>query len=537
VNGGARFERGDWPWIATLLLVGSLLLAVFALNAYRFTGGRGGVPLDDAWIHFQFARNLARGFGLSFNPGQPTSGSTAPLWTIGLAAVYRFGGRFPIAGQLLSGVCYLATAVATYWLTAWLTGKRWAGWLAGAVVVANGRMVWAGLSALETCLFATLSLAAIGAHLGDRVAPRYRLRTAALFGLAALSRPEGYLLFGLAMADLLLQSPKSKSQIANRKFQSPNQGSRITHHALRITHYVLRFTHHASRILLPVLIFTAIVSPYLVFSLRTSGHLLPNTYHAKAVVDFVPDRDFLSIAARYLILDNPLLLPFYVLGIGALLRRAPLLSSWSAGLPVVYAFLHAALYQHGRYLIPLIPSNAVISLAGLLEARRLAQRRGWRWRGLFTPGRAGAVLIGLLVVAGTGWRLPEMMNAYAWNVDNINRMHVSLGEWAKAHTPPDAVLALNDIGAIAYVSERTVVDLAGLVTPEVVPLLNAPDRDERLVELMAERGVGYVVIFPDWFPDLAARSDVLEPVHQVTLERRTVTGGETMVVYEAHWRR
>ena len=521
MNGGARFERGDWPWIATLLLVGCLALAAFALYAYRFTDGQGGVPLDDAWIHFQFARNLARGAGLSFNPGQPTSGSTAPLWSVGLAGVYRLGGGFPIAGQLLSGICFLASIVVTYLLTKRLTGKRWAGWLAGAVVATNGRLVWAGLSALETCLFAALSLAAIGAHLSDQVAHRYRLRTAVLFGLAALSRPEGYLLFALAMADAVLQSPRPQGQ-------RPEQGVRNAYNALRITYYVLR-------VLPAVLVFAAIVSPYLVFSLRTGGHLLPNTYHAKAVVDFVPDRDFLSIAARYLILDNPLLLPFYVLGIGALLRRAPLLSLWSVGLPVVYAFLHAVLYQHGRYLIPLIPCNAVISIVGLLEARRLALRRGWGWRGLLTPGRGGAVLIGLLVVAGTGWRLPAMMSAYAWNVDNINRMHVSLGEWARIHTPPDTALALNDIGAIAYFSERTVVDLAGLVTPEVVPLLNGPDRDERLVELMAARDVGYVIIFPEWFPDLAARSDVLEPVHQVTLERRTVTGGETMVVYKAHW--
>jgi hypothetical protein len=225
--------------------------------------------------------------------------------------------------------------------------------------------------------------------------------------------------------------------------------------------------------------------------------------------------------------------------VGVLLRRAPLLSLWSAGLPIVYAFLHAVLYQHGRYLIPLIPCNAVIGMVGLSEARRLALRRGWakRWRRLLTPGRGGAVLIGFLIVCGTGWRLPVMMNYYAWNVDDINRMHVSLGEWAGTHTPPGTVLALNDIGAITYFSERTVVDLAGLVTPEVIPLLSAPERDEGLVALMAERDVGYVIIFPDWFPDLAARSDVLEPVHQVTLERRTVTGGETMVVYEAHWQR
>ena len=81
------------PWLLSLLLTGCLILGLFALTAHRFTSGqggassgstelaeilsKGGVPLDDAWIHFQFARNLARGDGLSFNPGQPTSGSTA----------------------------------------------------------------------------------------------------------------------------------------------------------------------------------------------------------------------------------------------------------------------------------------------------------------------------------------------------------------------------------------------------------------------------------------------------------------------------
>ena len=49
------------------------------------TGGVIGAPLDDAWIHFQFARNLSQGHGFSYNPGQPTPGSTAPLWTLLLA--------------------------------------------------------------------------------------------------------------------------------------------------------------------------------------------------------------------------------------------------------------------------------------------------------------------------------------------------------------------------------------------------------------------------------------------------------------------
>jgi hypothetical protein len=327
---------------------------------------------------------------------------------------------------------------------------------------------------------------------------------------------------------------------------------RVPHHAPRTTHHASRFTHHVSRLILPALLLIAIVLPYLLFSLRTSGHVLPNTYHAKAVVNWLPDRDFLSVAARYLILDNPLLLPFYVWGVFVLLfpalggsavadkgspkRYASLLSLWSAGLPLVYAWLHAVLYQHGRYLIPLIPCNAVIGVVGLLEVSRLARRRGWGLTLRERKRRVVALVCGL-VILGTAWRLPTMARLYAWNVDNINRMHVALGRWVKEHTPPDAILALNDIGAIAYVSERPVVDLAGLVTPEVVPLLHSPDRDALLAEFMAQQKVDYAIIFPTWFPELAARTDVLEPVHRVTLERNTIAGGEMMVIYRTHWRR
>ena len=525
----------------SLLLAGGLALGVFAHTAYRFTGGQGGVPLDDAWIHFQFARNLARGDGLSFNPGQPTSGSTAPLWTLLLAGVYLVGGRFPVAGQLLSAVCFLAALAATYALGKHLTGNRWAAWLSGAVVATNGRFVWAGLSALETCLFATLSLLAISAYLGSqhwperaragsKISPappvygsahRYRLRTAALFGLAALVRPEGYLLFALALADFVVRVGESASRRVGESASRRMGGWR------RVP-------------LVPVILFAAIVLPYLVFSLHTSGHFLPNTYHAKAVFDFRPDLVFLSGAAQYLIWDNLFLLPFYVLGLGILLRPASLPSLWSVGLPLVYAFLHTGLYQHGRYLIPLIPCNAAIGIAGLLEAQRMAARRGWRWRAgetRFFRKNLVSVLVSLLVVAGTAWHLPAMASKYTWNVDNINQMHVALGHWVVENTPPDAVLALNDIGAITYISERQIVDLAGLVTPEIVPLLRTSDRASQLADFMAERGVQYVIIFPNWFPDLVARRDLLEPVHQVTLEHNTICGGETMVVYCAHWRK
>ncbi|MBK6898912.1 MAG: hypothetical protein IPH09_06465 [bacterium] len=46
-------------------------------------------------------------------------------------------------------------------------------------------------------------------------------------------------------------------------------------------------------------------------------------------------------------------------------------------------------------------------------------------------------------------------------------MLTGTGLWLRDNTPPDAVVAALDIGALGYASERRVMDLAGLVSPEV----------------------------------------------------------------------
>src|SRR5436190_22582618 len=78
---------GRWPALLGLLLA---LLPVVALLAAELDllDGRLGLPLDDAWIHQQFARSLARGEGLAFDPGVRVAGSTAPLWTAVLSLAF-----------------------------------------------------------------------------------------------------------------------------------------------------------------------------------------------------------------------------------------------------------------------------------------------------------------------------------------------------------------------------------------------------------------------------------------------------------------
>ena len=53
--------------------------------------------------------------------------------------------------------------------------------------------------------------------------------------------------------------------------------------------------------------------------------------------------------------------------------------------------------------------------------------------------------------------------------------------------------------AIGYFTERDLLDLAGLISPDVIPFI----RDEaRLADYLDENCPVYFVTFPDWYPEL-----------------------------------
>jgi hypothetical protein len=65
-----------------------------------------------------------------------------------------------------------------------------------------------------------------------------------------------------------------------------------------------------------------------------------------------------------------------------------------------------------------------------------------------------------------------------------------------AETPPSTVVATPDIGAIGYYSDRRVLDLGGLVTPRIIPLMQQMDYDS-LVRSFAFRSIAR----PDYLVD------------------------------------
>src|SRR5262249_20903690 len=104
-----------------------------------------------------------------------------------------------------------------------------------------------------------------------------------------------------------------------------------------------------------------------------------------------------------------------------------------------------------------------------------------------------------------------------------------LGHWVAENVPRHGRLALNDIGAIAYISRRPVIDLMGLVTPEIIPYRR--QGEDGVIRFVGEQCPDYVIVFPAWFPNMTARRYLLEPIHRVHLEHNEVAGADEMVVY------
>jgi hypothetical protein len=70
--------------VLILALAVSISISVYLVASAMIY--RIGFPLDDAWIHQTYARNLALSGEWAFSPGHPSDGSTSPLWT-GLIAI------------------------------------------------------------------------------------------------------------------------------------------------------------------------------------------------------------------------------------------------------------------------------------------------------------------------------------------------------------------------------------------------------------------------------------------------------------------
>lgn len=476
-----------------------LYLAAAAATAILYLGwtsalGAAGYPLDDAWIHQTLARNLARLGQWAYYPGEATASSTSPLWTL-LLAPGHLPGFDPRTWTLSLGISLLV-------LTAW-----WANRLAarlfpeqggvpvvvGAAVAMEWHLGWAALSGMETLLFVFLSLLLVERVLADDRPGIWGI----VAGLLTLTRPEGALLMGLICAGVWF------------RWEGLALGRRSR-----------------ARSLLEVGVgFAALTLPYLAFHLIVADRPLPNTFYAKhqEYLEAFPAWALrpVSVLAATLIGGQVLLLPGFVRMSREVMNsarlRLPLL--WWAGFLAVYAAYLPLTYQHGRYLIPTIPLLVIVGIGGTAEI--LKRRRG-RLLSATVVGSLAALWLSFWVLGA---------RAYAQDVRIIDTELVAAGRWLAEESPADVTIGAHDIGAIAYFSERRLIDTAGLISPEVIPFI----RDEKLLlNFLEENEVAYFVSFPSWYPHLVLDSRFV-PVYRSPFPWSRAAGGEPVVVYETRW--
>ncbi|MCB0181795.1 MAG: hypothetical protein KDI62_26440, partial [Anaerolineae bacterium] len=117
--------------------------------------------------------------------------------------------------------------------------------------------------------------------------------------------------------------------------------------------------------------------------------------------------------------------------------------------------------------------------------------------------------------------------AYGRDVRIIESEMVAAARWLDQTAEPQALIAAHDIGAIGYFTRRPLIDLAGLVTPEVIPII----RDEpALFDFIVTRQADYLVTFPSWYPEMTAQPS-LNVVYRTDALWSVQAGGDNMVVY------
>ena len=513
---------------AWLFLFALLSCLVYGGTEAFLLSGDLGFPLDDSWIHLQFARQLIEGEGLSFRSGQMVTASTAPLWTAFLALLHYLPGSTVVWVKVFGALLFVLGAGALHRLARQLGLEPWLAGCAGVLYAMTSSLVWSALSGMEIPLFALLSLWGLCNHLAERRQPERLPVSVALFALATLARPEGALLLLLALGDFALCFDRRE--------------------------HVLRVRLRGFRRLWPrALLVLVVLAPTLLFFIGIGGSPLPTTYSAKAGDSSVwlPSAGYLYTVFGIFFRPQPIMTLLAVAGGLVLVKRvggaedAGLLPTlWVFALPLCYGALSGAqgpplVGNFGRYFFPLFP---FVILLGAVAGQAILGRRGLR----LALGRTTVpipVLAILLSVAPSLLPWLQGSTRLAQGVANVADSDVALARWISQHLPADAVLAVQDVGALGYFTANPLVDLSGLVTPQAQALVRAarspqdPMGAAGMKQLLEETRPDFVICFPNWFPPLTREGGGLRHLATWEIPDNITMGGDRLLIFATPWTR
>lgn len=443
-----------------------------------------GFTLDDAFISLQYARNLAEGRGLVFNPGERVEGFSNPLWVFLLSALGAAGMPWVFTMKTAGFACALLTLLVLASTTKGLTGcatsnklpkpikaKRrprtpkqknahgllkdrasngLSPWLFAmtptVLAVTHPGMPYYAVAGLETPLFTLLLLLATVLQLKTEADGKYASRVYIPLSAAALTRPEGIIFIPLFFA--------RRVWIAHRSGRVPEDRTNLPRRPIK----------EALIAGLASFPFAA----YLIFRLAYFGDIFPNTFYAKPGTFFSNPSPAIEYAWR-LIADHGAPLAFALIALVSLaVIASPMRSQARFLVGIAGAYTVFVLYTGGDWMAqyrlfqPLLPVVYLLPLMGLMGLPN-----GW-------PARVAIVLLCLTLIharqAPRFWKELEENSAY----DHAHRSdrNVEVALWLKENTSPGELLVTDEIGALGFYSGLLIVDQLGLIDKNIARILH-----------------------------------------------------------------
>jgi hypothetical protein len=405
------------------------VLAVFAVAARWLVLRATHSTTEDFFITLRYAENLAAGKGFVYNPGEHVLGTTTPLYTLLLALASLLHLDPITVGKSLN----ILAEGATVWLICLLAerlGHRKAGWVAGLLYALMSAPISISIGGMETALVTCAGMSAIYFYFTKRPLP---------FAVASA------LLFLLRIDGLVLSMILAGAWLFQQRRGSMEPGERLGLRAAGL--------------------FVAVILPWVLFATLYFGSPIPVSMLAKLAVyarrpGMLPNLgDFKTQFASGMVQVAMLLL--FVVGAVTLWRRHGKIRAVLVWMVAYYcAMLVSRVPAFGWYFLPPLPVYYLCAGFALAEiARRIVPRIGER-----------VALAGLVVLAlPLTWHLRSISRdvAVAQELEDTTRR--PLGEWLAANAKPADTILLEPIGYIGYYSRLRVLDVIGLVSPEVIP--------------------------------------------------------------------
>ncbi len=472
-------------WLALSLTVGMVVVLYLGVSL-AVSYDPLLMPLDDTYIHFQYARRWAEGGPMTYFPGDPpTSGGTSlvypPLLALGYGAGFT-GWSLAYWALAIGAFSHLGAAWLVYVIgrASPFSPKRRAPGFALVMALAfalSGPFVWAALSGMETSLFTFAVLLTLYAYTRGRLGLTIFSAT-----LAALVRPEGIVPAALTMAVLVRRTWQAGKRWQAGVCAIPFAGAA----AQPLINWIATGSSSSAGLQAKSILYnTSVTLDQRIFdSVR---------FWLKMWRELILGR-----SADFGTFTSPVLA---VAGLAALaagcclaLRRktpnaAILVLAWVVALTVAIATLDTAFWQFKRYQLPVMALFYPAAAWFLAELSRFGKRR-----------RVGAWIAGivaLLIVAPAVFTTVAFAGYYGENVQVVRDQQVPMARWIRAHLPytvgesgsnglrnvPEETaggetlsvltgssrVGVHDVGLMGYFSQRPLYDVVGLTLPGPAP--------------------------------------------------------------------